>query len=86
MINALFSSRDGGTKYFEYGGGTFGWKTIEKMYGRECSRRANGLARMVPKLKESKLNVHPAKIMQVCVTPLCMLKKCICMHYFLVYF
>ena len=73
MVNALFSSRIGGTKDFEFGGGTFGWSTIHNMYARECSRRANGLARMVPKLKESyvirdswtKLNVHPAKIMQV---------------------
>lgn len=73
MINALFSSRDGGTKRFEYGGGTFGWKVLQDMYARECSRRVNGLARMVPKLKEAhvirdswtKLNVHPAKIMQV---------------------
>ena len=72
MINALFSSKDGGTKDCEYGGGTFGW---ENLYARECSRRANGLARMVPKLKEAhiirdswtKLNVHPAKIMQVTI-------------------
>lgn len=73
MINALYSSRGDGTKHFEFGGGIFGWKTIQKMYARECSRRANGLTRMVPKLREShiirdswtKLNVHPAKIMQV---------------------
>ena len=43
------------------------------MYARECSRVAKGLARMVPKLREThiirdswtKLNVAPAKIMQV---------------------
>ena len=42
-------------------------------YYRECQRRNNGLARMVPRLREihvlrdawTKLNVHPAKIMQV---------------------
>ena len=74
MINALFSSRDGGTKQFQYEGVAFGWKAIEEMYARECSRRTTGHARMVPKLREAhilrdswtKLNVHPAKIMQVC--------------------
>ena len=43
------------------------------MYDRECARVRNGQTRMVPKLKESfiirdswtKLNVSPAKIMQV---------------------
>ena len=43
------------------------------MYSRECSRKDSGGARMVPKLHESfvlhdswtKLNVMPAKIMQV---------------------
>ena len=46
---------------------------LQKMYDRECSRVAKGLARMVPKLREThiirdswtKLNVAPAKIMQV---------------------
>ena len=47
MINALFSSRDGGTKQFQYERVAFGWKAIEEMYARECSRRT-GHARMVP--------------------------------------
>ena len=44
------------------------------MYARECGRMRSGLARTVPKLREThiirdswtKLNVAPAKIMQVC--------------------
>ena len=74
MINALFSSRDGGTRKFQTSDGIrFGWQAIVDMYGRECLRRDGGHARMVPKLREihiirdswTKLNVTPAKIMQV---------------------
>jgi len=73
MINALHSSRNGGTKNFMLNGNYFGWKTIINMYERECNRVSNGIARMVPKLWEThiirdswtKLNVSPAKIMQV---------------------
>ena len=73
MVNALFSSRAGGTKDFQFGGASFGWKAIEDMYARDCTRRTSGAARMVPKMKEAyilhdswtKLNVAPAKIMQV---------------------
>ena len=54
-------------------GTVFGWKTIVDMYRRECKRRDSGYARMIPKLHEThilrdswtKLNVIPAKIMQV---------------------
>lgn len=71
MINALFSSRESGTKGFELDGVTFGWGAITALYERECDRVHRGLTRMVPKLKEvrdswTKLNVTPAKIMQVC--------------------
>ena len=74
MINALFLSQNGGTKNFvDENGTSFGWKAILDMYSRECSRRDNGNARMVPRLCEAyvlrdswtKLNVLPAKIMQV---------------------
>ena len=73
MINALFSSRAGGTKSFVLDGVLFEWDTIVSMYKRECDRVSNGLTRMVPKMKEvfiirdawTKLNVTPAKIMQV---------------------
>lgn len=75
MINSLFSSKQHGTKAFELDGVTFGWESICSMYKRECSRVSEGSTRMVPKLKEihiirdawTKLNVTPAKIMQVCV-------------------
>ena len=73
MINALFSSRESGTKSFILDKVTFGWKSIQMMFERECHRSSLGLTRMVPHLREShiirdawtKLNVSPAKIMQV---------------------
>ena len=73
QINALFSSRPGGTKSFNLDGIDFGWRAIQGMFARECERRNTGQARMVPKLREThvirdswtKLNVSPAKIMQV---------------------
>ena len=66
MINTLFSSRQGGTKCFQFEGIQFGWQAIVDMYHRECD---NGLAQMIPRLREvhvlrdawTKLNVHPAK-------------------------
>ena len=71
MINALFSSQSGRTKNFCDNNKTN--LVILDLYSRECSRRDSGSARMVPKLRESfvlrdswtKLNVMPAKIMQV---------------------
>lgn len=73
MINSLFSSKEGGTKAFVLNDIMFGWKSVLKMFERECQRMSKGLTRMVPKLREShiirdvwtKLNVTPAKIMQV---------------------
>ena len=73
MINALFSSKEGGTKSVLLGGITFGWKAVTMMYKRKCDRVGKNLTRMVPKLKEihkiqdswTKLNVAPAKNMQV---------------------
>ena len=78
MINALFSSKIGGTKHFQRGkeNNFFGWTTIIDMYNREVNRSRQQQTRMVPRLKEvhvlrdawTKLNVSPAKIMQVCTT------------------
>ena len=76
MINALYSSQNGGTKSFSIGGANFGWEAIISMYRRECTRRSMGRARMVPRLREAyilrdawtKLNLSPAKIMQVYAT------------------
>ena len=73
MINALYSSKHAGSKAFKLNGVEFGWQAIVDLWQRECARRENGNARMVPKLRESrvlrdswtKLNVAPAKIMQV---------------------
>ena len=74
MINALFSSKIGGSKQFQRTDKcTFGWEAIDSLYQRELERAKQNLARMVPRLKEThvlrdawtKLNVHPAKIMQV---------------------
>ncbi|XP_065887616.1 uncharacterized protein [Dysidea avara] len=72
MINALHSSRSGGTKNFLLNGSEFGWQAIIDLYMRECGRIQNRTVRMVPKLREVhvirdswiKLNVAPAKLMQ----------------------
>ena len=58
------------------------------LYHRECERRNNGLARMIPHLREvhvlrdvwMKLNVHPTKIMQVCFTTVSYINYCACTH------
>ena len=74
MINALFSSKTCGTKHFQrVGKPKFGWDAIDSLYKREVSRAQLNCAKMVPRLKEThclrdawtKLNVLPAKIMQV---------------------
>ena len=75
MINALFSSKCDGTKLFKHGQEhcTFGWENIVELYRRDVARAKQQLTRMVPRLKEvhcvrdswTKLNVSPAKIMQV---------------------
>ena len=73
MINALHSSQVGGTKNFTLDGQNFGWQAIIDMFERECQHVRDSNARMIPKLREAhiirdswiKLNVIPAKIMQV---------------------
>ena len=75
MINALFSSKSGGTKLFKQGKEhcNFGWDTIIHMYQQEVGRAKLQQTRMVPRLKKvycirdtwTKLNVSPTKIMQV---------------------
>ena len=75
MINALFSSKCDGKRLFKCGQEhcTFGWETIVELYRRDVARAKQQLTRMVPRLKEvhcvrdswTKLNVSPAKIMQV---------------------
>ena len=73
MISALYSSQDGGTKDFMKNDVTFGWSTIVKIYNADLYRAKNGISRRVPGLKYSyivrdnwtRLNVLPAKIMQV---------------------
>ena len=81
MINALFSSKTCGTKYFQrVGKPKFGWDTIDDLYKREVGRVQLNCTRMVPRLKEAhclrdawtKLNVLPAKIIQVNNVVFCM--------------
>ena len=73
MIVALHYSRGNSSNCFTHGNIPFGWEAIEKMLAREIGRiKRNELLR-VPGLKESyvhrdpwtRLNVKPAKIMQV---------------------
>ena len=74
LINQLWASQAGGAKAFTFGDGfACGWEVIQAMWEREKERRSNHLIRMVPRLIHSyiqrdpwtKLNVPPAKIMQV---------------------
>ena len=73
QIAALYSSRQGGTKSFQKDTVSFGWKPIRDQYFRDQQRVQNNQARRVPGLKYSfvvrdnwtRLNVLPAKIMQV---------------------
>ena len=73
MIAELYSSKDSGTKAFEKDSISFGWKPIKDQYYRDQERANQNLARRVPGLKFSfivrdnwtRLNVLPAKIMQV---------------------
>lgn len=72
-IAALYSSRPGGTKLFTKDGVEFGWQPIIDQYERDQERAQQNLARTVPGLKNNfvhrdnwtRLNVLPAKIMQV---------------------
>ena len=73
MIAALYSSKHSHTKNFLFEGVNFGWEVIEKMFDRELQRIEAKHPRRIPGLREShvyrdiwtRLNVKPAKIMQV---------------------
>ena len=73
MVSALYSSKQGRTKGFMSNETKFGWSTIEDMFEREMKRAHSGSLKRVPGLRESyvhrdiwtRLNVKPAKIMQV---------------------
>lgn len=73
MIASLYSSREGGTKCFTNEGQCIGWSPIEEVFKLDLKRAKSGLSRRVPGLKYSfvvrdswtRLNVMPAKIMQV---------------------
>ncbi len=76
MITALYRSRiNGGTKEFSKERVRFGWSTVEAVYKSDLCRAKGGISRRVPGLKFSqvvrdswtRLNVLPAKIMQVCL-------------------
>ena len=76
QIAALYSSRAKGTKAFEIDDTPLGWKAIEDQYHRDKARREQDCAPKVPNLKYNyvyrdvwtRLNVLPAKIIQVTIT------------------
>ena len=76
QIAALYSSRKQSTKNFKIDGIGFGWKAIEDQYKRDRLRADQGCAPRVPGLRYNfvyrdvwtRLNVLPAKIMQVNLT------------------
>ena len=73
MIAVLYSSRADSTKDFRINGVDFGWKSIVNAYESDLYRAQHGISRHVPGLKYAhvvcdswtRLNVLPAKIMQV---------------------
>jgi len=73
MIAALYSSRTGGSKKLTLHGTLFGWESVKKIYSQEMERAERGQSRKVPGLRYAfvyrdnwtRLNVRPAKIMQV---------------------
>lgn len=79
MIASLYSSRKGGTKKFSKDGTDFGWEPIVQLYEDDMKRAEKGCSMAVPDMKESyvirdawtRLNVKPAKIMQVSYEKLC---------------
>lgn len=72
-IAALYSSRPTGSKKLTLEVRQFGWEIIEKIYDQEIERAETGRSSKVPGLKYAfvyrdnwtRLNVKPAKIMQV---------------------
>ena len=97
MIAALYASHSTGTaNCFSMQGTQFGWKAIEDMLKREVERMKKSELDRVPGLKENyvyrdswtRLNVKPAKIMQVfihvhtCIMGSYMLIQCgLCINY-----
>ena len=73
MVATLYSSRPSGSRNLTLDAVQFGWETIEKVYKQEMERAEMGRSRKVPGLKYAfvyrdnwtRLNVRPAKIMQV---------------------
>lgn len=73
MIAALHSSREEGAKDFMHRDSHFGWDTIVGVYQADLYRAKQGTTRRVPALRYAyivrdswtRLNVLPAKIMQV---------------------
>ena len=74
MIAALYSSRTAGSKKLTLNGILFGWESVENVYSQEMERAERGQSRKVSGLKYAfvyhgdnwtRLNVRPAKIMQV---------------------
>ena len=87
MVSQLHSSRAEGAKDFTVPETDvqFGWAAILSMWDREKKRRNDNQIRLVPRLNEgfvkrdswTRLNVPPAKIMQVISNPsnLCLRHK-----------
>ena len=73
LVSVLYNSGVEKTKHFFKGGTFFGWKTIERLWEREVERSQKGQMVTIPRMKSryiyrdswTRLNVTPAKIMQV---------------------
>ena len=62
---SLYSSRADGTKDFRVNGVNFGWETIVNVYESDLYRAQHGISRRVVRDSWTRLNVLPAKIMDV---------------------
>ena len=83
LVSALYNSGKNRTKHFCKAGSYFGWDTVERMWIREVGRSERGEMAVIPRMKASyvyrdswtRLNVTPAKIMQVlCTLIICCIK------------
>ena len=91
-MSVLYNSGVEKTKHFFKGGTFFGWKTIERLWEREVERSQKGQMVTIPRMKSryiyrdswTRLNVTPAKIMQVCAhypyVEYQLILMCKCMH------
>lgn len=76
-MNALHSSQPDGSKDFQYGGISFGWKPLEFLLENDVEHMEMNEAKIVPLLRKSYIErrhsikfqyaLCPSRILQVCI-------------------